>query len=122
MHRLLYSLVFVTVLLLAGSAGFASFDEPGGGGTVPDDEYTLWLPVVERRLTWHEEYSQCPYLAYPISPSDHAIVSGGEPLTFTFSYEFDTHPSAGLLIWVVVVSSDYRFSPPKCPRPIRSQL
>jgi hypothetical protein len=115
MRRLLYSLIFVTVLLLAGYAALASPNEPSGGGTVPAN--TLWLPVVGRGLTWQEEYYQCPYLAHPILPSDHAIVSGGEPLTFTFSYEFATHPSAGLLNWVVVVSSDYRFTPPEMPVP-----
>ncbi len=107
MRKLLYAFVFASILVLAGFTSFASPNEPGGGGTVP--EYAVWLPVVERGLTWHEEYYQCPYLAHPILPSDHAIVSSGEPLTVTFSYEFDTHPSAGLLNWVVVVSSDYRF-------------
>lgn len=110
MRNLLCSLTFAFVLLLAGSASLATFDEPGTGGTVPAGEHQVWLPVVGRGLTWHEEYYQCPYLAHPISPPDHAIVSGGEPLTITFSYEFDNHPSAGPLEWVIVIpDTDYRF-------------
>ncbi len=45
MRKLLYAFVFASILVLAGSAGFASFDEPGGGGTVP--EHQVWLPVVK---------------------------------------------------------------------------
>ncbi|MBX3053431.1 MAG: hypothetical protein KF753_18290 [Caldilineaceae bacterium] len=46
MKKLLYAFVLASVLVLAGSAVLAGLDEPNTGGTVPDGEYALWLPVV----------------------------------------------------------------------------
>ncbi len=46
MRKLLYAFVFASILMLARFTSFASFDEPGDGGTVP--AYQVWLPVVER--------------------------------------------------------------------------
>ncbi len=47
MRKLLYAFVFASILLLAGFTSFASENEPGGGGTVP--EHQVWLPVVGNR-------------------------------------------------------------------------
>jgi len=59
MRRLLYSLVVVSVLLLAGFAGVRAGDVPGD--TVPDGDYQMWLPVVDNNYIWSNEYSMCPW-------------------------------------------------------------
>lgn len=46
MRRLVYALTFAFVLVLAGSTVLADPAEPSGGGTVPDGEHQVWLPVV----------------------------------------------------------------------------
>jgi len=73
MCRILYSLIFVTVLLLAGSAGLASENEPSGGGTVPTN--TVWLPVVGKSTPC--EASEGGYVfpggKYPPPPYYHSV-------------------------------------------------
>ncbi len=74
MRKLLYSFVLTSILLLASFTSFASFDEPGGGGTVP--EYSLWLPVV--RMAAPCGVTEGTYELYtdrypPPGPYKHAI-------------------------------------------------
>lgn len=102
MRKLLYAFVFASILVLAGFTSFARPNEPGDGGTLPDEGYQVWLPMVGKELPWYEVY-ECSYLAHPILPSDGAVVSVNEPLMITFSYE--EYPNAwGIIGWFFVAN------------------
>lgn len=97
MRKLLYSLTFAFVLLLAGSAGLASFDQPSGGGTVPDGDYQVWLPVVEVAAPcWithygygYEEYIQGVYSPYHTVVAKVDSISGLGPVDAQFEIYAD---------------------------------
>ena len=86
MRKLLYAFVFAVILVLAGFTSFASENEPSGGGTVPDEGYTLWLPVVA--LPLEARYPNCPILStleYPI---------GEEEVSGTVDFRHSSTPNA----------------------------
>ena len=72
MRRLVYALTFAFVLVLAGSAVLAEPAVPDGGGTVPDGDYQVWLPVVGG-------YGGDPYCQVIVefeTPADGAVITG----------------------------------------------
>ena len=87
MRRLLYSLVFVSVLLLAGFAGVRAGDVPGD--TVPDGDYQMWLPVVDNNYIWSNEYSMCPWRVAEVV-LDGIAYSPYATMTYTIAYKLSS--------------------------------
>jgi len=78
MRKLLYAFVFASILLLAGSSGLASFDEPGDGGTLP--EYQVWLPVVKIS-------PPCEFDLEISSPPEGATYQWGDTIPTHYSWQ-----------------------------------
>jgi len=99
MRKLLYAFVFASILVLAGFTSFASENEPGDGGTVPEEGYTLWLPVV--RST-----SSCVVEMEISSPAEGTVFQWGESIPGQFRWKRLDDGGGTVTVVVNLLSSD----------------
>lgn len=109
MRKLLYSLTFAFVLLLAGAASLTAFDEPGGGGTVP--AYQMWLPVVRGPL--FSSSDQCPWLitdvtfnGEPYPAHSTMTASDSSPARIEIAAQFYPTSDADLIQYTMAIARE----------------
>ena len=93
MKKRLLLTVFMVILLLTSLGAVFAVETPGGGGTVPDGGYQVWLPVVK----YFRLDPYYPYYAVALEPVNGAILYGNT-VTFKWDMSEGNADSEGVVI------------------------